>query len=167
MHNAPSSRHIADVLPGSWDIGATNLPLWLNGQRLEPVITYDVAATSPLVLTNEVSFSAPDGKIRRLHGHARWRRGHFLWRGARFLKPITSRWSVAGISEDANVVVLRYGKTWSVPEGVDVLVRQGADLPELRAIVANGSAALGLTAEDFATLTWMQGPEQQLPLGLA
>lgn len=155
MHTAPTAHQLAEVLPGSWRVRATNTQLWLDGRRSNPLITYAIASPNPLLLTGIEEFDAPDGRHKSIRGKSRHSHGVFSWRGSGILAGFAGRWKVAGIGGDSNILVVRYVKTRKAPSGIGVLVRDGVDLAELRADIAHNAAAYGLGPEDFATLTWL------------
>lgn len=155
MHTAPTVHQLAEVLPGSWRIRATNTQLWLDGRRSNPLITYAIASPSPLLLTDIEEFDTADGKRKTIRGKSRHSRGVFAWRGSGMLAAFAGRWKVAGIGGDSNILVVRYVKTRMGPSGISVLVRDGAAIDELRADIAHNAAAYGLGPEDFATLSWL------------
>ncbi|TXN32823.1 hypothetical protein [Lacisediminihabitans profunda] len=156
MPSAPDEASLTRLLPGTWRIGATNFPFWLNGDRLSPTFTYELAKTGPLSLRDTVEWTTPDGRERRLVGVDRWRGDDFRRRGKGVLALTSSRWSVTGVSEDSTIVVIRYSKTLFSPAGVDVVTREGADAHTLRTRVAESPEGLGLTHEEFASLTWLE-----------
>jgi hypothetical protein len=47
---------LADILPGTWRVEATNFPMWLTGKRLDPTLTYALVSRDPLVLADDVSY---------------------------------------------------------------------------------------------------------------
>lgn len=129
--------------------------MWLRGERLNPVFRYDLVSTAPFVLSDDVSYTAADGTEKHVLGTDRWRRGGFVWRGKGILRLTSSSWSVAGVTKDGTIAAIRFSKSWVTPAGIDIVVREGASQPEPRAMVAIASERFGLSAEDFATLTWL------------
>jgi len=155
MRPAPSDPELATTLPGSWSIVATNFPMWVDGGRTNPRFTYGLVSADPLVLTDVVSYVDAKGAAKTINGTDVSHGSGFVWRGKGLLRLLSSRWNVTGITGDGNVAAIRFSKSRLTPAGVDVIVREGADYPDLRAKVARESADLGITAEDFATLTWI------------
>lgn len=145
-------------MPGNWIIRASNHVHWLTGIRIDPMVSYGIASEAPLAMTDEVRFSTPDGKDKVVRGLGRWKQGEFFRRGPGLARLLPSRWAVEGVSEDDNIAVLRFRKSRSA-DGIDVLVREGAELPEVRAAIANEPEQYRLSLEDFASLTWL--PAQQ------
>jgi len=155
MRTAPDDRTLAEMLPGRWVVAASNFPMWLRGDRLNPVIEYGLISAQPLVLSDTVSYTKQDGAAKTVVGVDKWRGAGFLWRGKGLLRIASSSWTVPGVTEDGNVAVIRFSKSFATPAGIDVLVREGAPQPELRARVAGASERFGLSAEDFASLAWL------------
>lgn len=152
---ALSPEDLAAVLPGTWRVQATNFPMWLSGERHSPTFTYELVSPDPLVLSDDVCWFDGDGAEQHVLGVDRFTAHGFLWRGRRLLSLFTSRWTVSGVSDDNDVVVIRFEKSLATPAGIDVIVRSDADVPEARALVARSAASFGLSAEDFASLAWL------------
>jgi hypothetical protein len=155
MGIVPDAGMLSTLLPGNWSVAASNFPLWLAGDRLTPSLTYAVRSADPLVLDEYVSYRTPSGAEKRILGRDKWAGDHFLWRGRGLFGLFSSRWSVVGVSDDGSVAVIRFTKSMATPAGIDIVVRDGAEQPELRATIAGASVDFGLTAEDFASLTWL------------
>lgn len=147
------SRALADLLPGAWRVAATNFPMWLAGDKLQPRFTYALVSEEPLVLSDDVAYTE-GGEEKRILGQDTWRGDRFVWRGRRLLRLVASHWEVAGASDDGSVAVIRFSKSLVTPSGVDVLVRDGAQHPELRAMIAHATEDFGLSPEEFGSLTW-------------
>jgi hypothetical protein len=156
MRTMPSAHRLAEVLPGAWQLGASNLLFWLDRRHGEPRFTFDVATPSPLLLSETIEFDGEDGRRRSVHGKAKLVRGEMVWRGSGLRSAITRRWSVLGLSGDATIVVIRYRDSRLIPGGVSLLVREGVEIDELRSVASATASTLGLTPEDFASLTWMR-----------
>ena len=155
MHAPLDQARLAELLPGSWSIVATNFPMWLSGKRSHPRFSYALVSADPLVLGDDVSYLDADGKDRHILGRDVLRGDEFVWRGRGALGVIASRWSVAGCSDDGEVVAIRFSKSLATPAGVDIIVREGANQPEVRAVVANASEQFGLTPEGLGSLSWL------------
>jgi hypothetical protein len=158
MHSALDERTAADLLPGTWFIAATNFPMWLSGQRREPRFSYELVSTDPLVLSDEVSFLTAEGDQKRIVSRDAWKHDEFVRRGKGMLKPLKSRWHIAGAADDGTVLVLRFDQSFAAQGGIDIVVREGTSHPELRKAVARGTDAFGLSPEEFASLTWIAKP---------
>jgi hypothetical protein len=151
--SAPDPAALGALLPGRWSIEATNFPMWLGGARTEPAIEYGVVRAEPLVLADTVRYVDHRRGARAIVGTDRLRGDRFTWRGRGLLGVLRSRWRVVGAEED--VVAIRFERSLVTPAGVDVLLREGAESPELRSWVAADPSRLGLTVEEFASLTWL------------
>lgn len=156
MANAARDLDLTAILPGSWNVRSTNFPMWLNKERLSPRFTYTLLKESPLTLTDDVSYFTTDNVEKHVLGTDRLAGAGFVWRGKGLLKPFSSRWQVIGANEDATVLAIRFDKTLGTPAGIDIIVRDGKDPDELRSLVARNTEKFGLTAEDFASLTWLE-----------
>ncbi|MES2092202.1 MAG: hypothetical protein V4531_00085 [Actinomycetota bacterium] len=152
----PDAAVLAALLPGTWRIGATNFPVWLRGDRLRPRFRYDLKSADPLIFHDVVTYTTGEGAQKSIEGIDRFRTDGFVWRGTGLFSVVTSRWSVAGASEDSNILVIRFAKSVLAPAGVDVVVREGTDSHAFRTAVAGNSDALGLTHGEFASLSWLE-----------
>ncbi len=103
-------RALADLLPGTWTIAATNFPMWLTGEKTEPRFTYELVSEQPLVLSDDVGY-AEEGEEKHILGQDTWRDDEFVWRGRKLLRLFASRWSVAGMSDDGSIAVIRFSKS--------------------------------------------------------
>ena len=155
MNHSLDESTLAEILPGTWTIAATNFPMWLTGERLDPSFSYGLISESPLVLSDEVSYDTAEGERKTIIGQDTWNHDEFVWRGKGLLKVAKSRWTVSGSSDDGNVVAIHFSKSIATPAGIDIIVRHGATVPELRAMIARNTEQFGLTPEDFASLTWL------------
>lgn len=154
MTPAPGPDLLAEALPGRWTIRATNFPMWIRGDRSDPTIEYRLRRAVPLTLGDVVEYRHARQGLRQVQGVDRWRRdGGFVWRGAGLLGLLRSRWEVAGI--DGEVAAIRFHRSAVTPAGVDLLVREGASIPELRARTAERLEGFGITVEEFASFTWL------------
>jgi hypothetical protein len=155
MPTTPNASELATILPGTWAVRATNFPMWLTRERTTPRFTYELAGENPLTLRDDVSYLTEDGVEKHILGVDKWVRDGFVWRGKGPLKVARSRWTVAGADDASSVLAIRFEKTLFTPAGIDVLVKEGVELPELRSLVARNTEQFGLSAEDFASLTWL------------
>lgn len=155
MPTEPDEQSLAELLPGTWRIGATNFPFWLGGDRLRPRCSYELRTTDPLSLRDIVSFATANGTEKRIAGVDRWKNGEFVRRGTGVRSLFPSHWSVAGGSDDGSILVIRFSPSLTTSAGVEIVVRDGADSHTFRTAVATSSDALGLTNGEFASLTWL------------
>ena len=157
------SSRIAVVLPGRWRILASNLLHWLSGDHVHPVVEFHLSSAEPLVFAEEVRFATTDGKHRVVRSRDVWSGDSFVARETGFLRPGSRRWSLGGASDDGNIVVVRhrFGRpalrqsAMGTLSGIDVMVRDGADTGEVRALVAGDVEAFRLSVEEFASLAWL------------
>lgn len=148
---------IARVLEGSWSIGASNIASWVDGSRREPHLRFTVAGSEPLVLLEEQTFVASDGKERTITVTNRFAHGRFTSK-SRMLGPM-SRWTLGGSDAESTVIVIRMTHERGGQDGLLVLVREDAQRTELRANVATNFERFELGPEDFASLSWLPMPE--------
>lgn len=146
---------LAAKLPGTWSVVATNFPMWLDGTRHNPEFSYETVAGDELTFADTVSYTTRDGEQKTILGTDRLRGDEFVWRGQGWLKVLTSRWQVVGADDNFDTVVLRFSRSRLTPAGIDVLSRTGVEVPAVRSTVAHATDQFGLTAEDFASLTWL------------
>jgi len=146
----------ADKLPGTWRLAATNLPMWVDGTRHDPEFAFEVVDGRELTFTSTVRYATTGGEAKAIVGSDRLRGDEFVRRGRGWLTTLTSRWRVAGANDDFEIVATRYSRSRLAPEGIDVLVRKEAMLTAVRSTVAHATEQFGLTAEDFASLTWLE-----------
>lgn len=145
---------LADLLPGTWVIAATNLPVWLTGERAEPRLTYDLVSREPLVLSHGVSFVSGEDDAKPEVWQDTFRDEQFVRRGKGLQRIVPSRWEVSGWGANGAVLALRYFAALKAPSGLDIVVRDSAQVPEIRALVAGSSEEFGLTPEEFGSLSW-------------
>jgi hypothetical protein len=157
MGSEATLSHLAEILPGRWTIRATNLWHWLNGERLNPVVELRLNSAEPLVLAEQVEFATNEGKGHVVRSHSVWNGSTFVTRKLGIRRPRARRWIMSGASKDGNVIVVKHGSGRSASDGIDVLVREGSDVREVRALVASESERFRLSLEDFASLNWFPG----------
>ncbi len=159
MREPLDDQAMADLLPGAWIVAATNFPMWLSGERRNPRFEYGLISREPLVLSDDVTYTTGPGKKageqKHILGRDTFHGEEFVWRGTGLLKLFTSRWHVAGVSDDGSIAAIHFSKSLGTPAGVDILVRDGSSVPELRAIIAHATDDYGLSLEQFASLTWL------------
>ena len=159
MRASLDEQALADLLPGAWIVAATNFPLWLSGQRRAPRLDYGLISREPLVLSDDVAFTMGpgkhEGKKKHILGRDAFKRDEFVWRGTGVLTLLTSRWRVTGVSDDGSIVVTHFTQSIGTPAGVNIIVREGAMQPEVRAVIAHATDDFGLTPEQFASLSWL------------
>ncbi len=129
--------------------------MWLAGDKSRPRFTYELIQTNPLRLSDDVSYLDEEGEEKHILGRDTWRGGEFVWRGTRLLSIATSRWRVSGANQDRSLLVVRFSQSLVSPAGIDLIVREAHEIPELRKVVAASTEALGLSPEEFASLGWL------------
>jgi hypothetical protein len=155
MPSTLNEHTLARRLPGTWRIGATNFPMWLEGDRLQPEISYRKRTTDPLTLHDEVSYTNSKGVRKSITGVDRWTGDGFVWRGTGVLMPFRSRWSVHGLESRDDILVIRFSKSRRTPAGLDVITRSESDSHRFRTAVASAAHEFALTHEEFASLSWL------------
>ena len=155
MPTTPQYDELAKILPGVWNVRSTNFPMWLTRERKSPRFAYDLVSENPLTLRDDVSYFTADNAEKHIVGTDKWAHDHFVWRGKGPLKIARSRWAISGTNDDQTVVAIRFEKTLFTPAGIDILVREAVEIDELRSLVARNTEQFGLSAEDFASLTWL------------
>jgi hypothetical protein len=158
MSTELSPEKLARVLPGSWGVRATNFPEWLESAAHSQLITFTVLTTEPLSLREEVSFEVTGGESRRIDSIDRWRGNEFVRRSTKKSELASSRWTATGMSDDENVIGIRFAQSRAVPAGISILVREDTTAEtRTRALVAHHTEQFGLSMEDFASLAWFGG----------
>jgi hypothetical protein len=155
MHATLDDRALAGLLPGTWAVAATNFPMWLTGERLEPTFSYELIGDDPLVLADDVAYRTADGEQKHIVGRDTWNHEGFTRRGKGRLRLFASHWAVTGASEDGSVVAIHFSRSLATPGGIDILVREGVHHPELRAMIARSTEQFGLSPEEFGSLSWL------------
>lgn len=159
MREPLDEQAMGDLMPGTWIVAATNVPIWLSGERREPRFEYGLISRDPLVLSDDVGYMVGDGRRlgtrKHILGRDTFNGERFVWRGKGLLKLFRSTWHVGGISEDGSIAALEITKSFGTPGGVGIIVREGSIVPELRAIIAHSTDEFGLSPEQFASLSWL------------
>lgn len=152
---ASEGTAIAQLLVGSWVMRASNIPLWLSGERRSPFLSFAVATTHPLVLSEELSWTTADGERSQKLSIDHWDGTGFARRGQGLRMFDRSRWSLVGVNPERNILILRLISRKPARTGLELFVREGAAANDARSVVANSTARFGLTVEDFASLAWL------------
>jgi len=155
MPTTPHATELPKILPGAWNVRSTNFPMWLSRERKSPRFSYDLVSENPLTLRDDVSYFTADNQEKHIVGTDKWAHDHFVWRGKGLLTVARSRWSISGANDASTVLVIRFEKTLFSPAGIDIIVREGVEIDELRSLIARNTEQFGLSAEDFASLTWL------------
>ncbi|WP_218730062.1 hypothetical protein [Brochothrix thermosphacta] len=112
-------------IEGTWEIVATNFPMWTSGKNHNPQISYSKVSEDSSYLTDTLQFEKND-KIRKIIGRDLYQGGKFIWRGKGILKLLKSEWSVIYLSDD--VLMIEFEKSMVTPSGIDVLVRKNSKI---------------------------------------
>jgi hypothetical protein len=146
---------LRETLPGQWRVLATTFPMWLSGRRLRPTFTYEALPGSPLALNDVVSYRTRRGATRRIVGVDRFdaETGLFTWRGRGALGVLTSRWRVAKVSADGELIVLTFERSLVTPAGMDVIGRGDRERPDARERVA--AEVNANDRAEFDALSWL------------
>ena len=128
----------ASRLEGGWHVLASTFPMWLEGNKKDPIFIYRKTSTSgPAELADTVAYTE-SGRRETIEGTDTQdpaTPAHFTWRGKGLLAAFTSDWVVVHAPQDQRWVVLYFTKTLATPEGVDVIARVPVLTPEERALV--------------------------------
>jgi hypothetical protein len=132
----------AEALEGTWQVRATNFPMWLDGARTAPTFTYGLARRDGEV----VRFDDTVGYLE--HGERGTIEGvdtqhpsvatHFTWRGRGLLSLVSSEWDVVALDPAGQWAVIAFTPTLFTPAGVDVVARTALDdvtLGRVRALI--------------------------------
>lgn len=138
-------------LDSTWEIKGTNFPMWLTDKRKNPRITYKRTEKNAVELLDLVEYEV-NGKTKQIKGIDRLVGDQFVWRGIGIMRILSSRWQVVTIKGD--VLVIRFEKSFITPAGVDILVKKGSQIPNLRERVLEHYESFGLTAAERETLQW-------------
>ncbi|MGX7417293.1 hypothetical protein ACWOFR_00675 [Carnobacterium gallinarum] len=146
-------NHLSNELPGRWLIKATNFPMWLSGKRQQPSITYGLIQTNPLVLSDLVEYQSNSGTVKSIKGIDKVHQDGFKWRGNGILKVLSSQWRISGM--DGDILVIRFKASALTPAGIDILVRDGVQIPDIQQKIANNLTKFNLNEADFQSLIWL------------
>ncbi len=146
----------AEALEGTWQVRATNFPMWLDGTRTAPSFTYSHLRRDG----EEVRFDDTVGYLERgvpgtIEGVDTQHPSvatHFTWRGRGLLALVSSEWDVVALDPAGQWAVIAFTPTLFTPAGVDVVARGALDddtLARVRALLdadpVLGPMARGLT----------------------
>jgi hypothetical protein len=158
MPTAPNDSDLAAILPGTWNVRSTNSPLWLDSEHTSPRFTFTLQRESPLTLREDVSYLTAEGTEKHVFGVDKWGHDEFVRHGKGLRSLRRGRWSIVGANDASTVIAIRSHRTLVRHAGLEILVREGVDVAELRSLVARNTEQFGLSAEDFASLTWFDAP---------
>jgi hypothetical protein len=118
-------ENLLTLLVGTWFIHATNFPMWLKGDKVNPTFNYSLVAEREGVLLDEVKYRQ-NGKEKSVVGYDTQNSSDssvFVWRGKGLLYLLKSEWKVALWDDSGQWAVIRFSKTLFTPEGVDIISR--------------------------------------------
>lgn len=149
----------AKRLSGGWHVLATNFPMWLTGEKTEPVFLYRLTSapgeTATLDDTVAYNESGRRGTIEGTDTQDPNMPTHFTWRGNGLLALFTSDWAIVATGPDDRWMVLYFTKTIATPEGVDVIARSPSLSPEDRAAVERLLARDPFLLEKSRGIVWL------------
>ncbi|MFT3706471.1 MAG: hypothetical protein QM817_02275 [Archangium sp.] len=125
-----NTRGALDVreLEGTWHVGASTFPMWLDGSRRTPTFTYSriVTREGRVSMDDRVAYVTASGESATIDGvdvqHATVPT-HFTWSGRGFLAAFTSEWDVVSIDAQGRYAIITFGATLATPAGLDVISR--------------------------------------------
>jgi len=115
---------LATLLPGEWEVRATNFPMWLTGKKLNPRFRYALLPGEPLRFDDTVVSNRADGTETRLRGIDTLKNDSLVWRGRGLLWLFASRWRVIDVHA-LDLITIEFDKTLATPAGRDVIARAG------------------------------------------
>lgn len=119
----------ARELEGTWLVGASTFPMWLDGSRRSPTFTYSHVEQRDgrVQLDDQVAYLTAAGERATIDGvdvqHAAVPT-HFTWSGRGFLAAFTSEWDVASLDAQGRYAIITFGPTLATPAGLDVISRE-------------------------------------------
>lgn len=108
--------------------------------------------SSPLTFKDTVRYNQKN-RIKTIIGVDTLEENEFIWRGAGFLKLLKSKWTIIYIDEQ--VLIIKFAKSLVTPAGVDILMRENANVTVDRTYIQKKYNAY-LSKELFSKLTWFE-----------
>ncbi len=136
------TTNAVEWLPGTWHVLATNFPMWLKGDKLQPTFTYTTLADGRLL--DEVRYRRKDdGAVETITGYDQFDddKQMFVWRGKGLLFIARSEWQVLNVRGDGNAAVIVFNRTLFTAAGMDVISRLPDDTEAIRQYTADVLAA--------------------------
>lgn len=116
-----------EKLEGTFHIIYTNFPMWLNGNKTDPMISYLIEEKNNVKgLRDQVDYQH-NGKIHSILGFDKplnELNTEFEWHGKGITGFITSKWQILYIDEQYDWMLIHFQKTLFTPEGYDVLSKR-------------------------------------------
>lgn len=150
----------AKRLSGGWHVLASNFPMWLTGEKTDPVFIYGIKSPpgEPAKLDDTVAYNE-SGRRETIEGTDTQdpnMPSHFTWRGNGLLAAFASDWAVVATAPDDRWMILYFTKTIATPEGVDVIGRTPEISEEDRAAVERLLARDPFLLERSRGLVWLR-----------
>lgn len=136
------ATNAVEWLPGTWHVLATNFPMWLKGDKLQPTFTYTPLADGRLL--DEVRYRRKDdGAVEKITGYDQFDddKQMFVWRGKGLLFIARSEWQVLNVRDDGNAAIIVFNRTLFTAAGMDVISRLPNDEAAIRQYTADVLAA--------------------------
>lgn len=152
---------------GAWYVLASNFPMWLTGEKRDPLFLYKVnnPGAFPAELDDTVAY-VESGRRETIEGTDYQdpnNAAHFTWRGKGILFAFASDWVISAVGPEGRWMVLYFTKTVATPEGVDVIARSPTLSDEDRAAVTKLLAADPFLAPRATGLVWLQRSDAPSP----
>lgn len=146
-------------LQGGWHVLATNFPMWLTGEKQDPIFLYRLL-TPPgeLAELDDTVAYTESGRRETIEGTDTQdpnMPSHFTWRGKGLLAAFASDWVIVASAPDDRWMVLYFTKTIATPEGVDVIARTPVLSAEERAAVVRLLASDTFLKEKARGVVWL------------
>lgn len=118
----------ANSLEGTWVVGATTFPMWLDGTRVGPTFTYSNVRQEDgrTRMDDAVRFTTASGQSESILGvdtQHPTTPTHFTWRGLGLLALFTSEWDVVSVDPGGRYAIIVFSPTLATPAGLDVISR--------------------------------------------
>jgi hypothetical protein len=150
---SPAAEDPLAKLEGRWYLTMTNFPMWLKGDKLNPMYHYTPGTRSGVRGYDDVVSYDKKGKERAYVGFDKplnTDATQFIWRGNGLLFFLTSKWEV--LYHTDQFVILHFGKTLFTGGGYDVISREKALDPATLNTVQSKLQELGIN-EQLTILT--------------
>ncbi|MFO0586628.1 MAG: hypothetical protein U0441_03785 [Polyangiaceae bacterium] len=148
----------AGRLEGGWHVVASTFPMWIEGNKTDPVFLYrKIPGADPVELDDTVGYTESGRREEILGTDTQDPRSpaHFTWRGKGILAAITSDWVVVQAPADQRWAVLYFTATIGTPEGVDVIARVSVLKDEERAAIQKTIAEDAFLKGKTGGLVWL------------
>ena len=169
--DAPTAApHLASLdaaaLAGSWHVVATNFPMWLSGDKQDPMFTYTPRIEDGTLRLDDVVSYRAGGTRQTIVGvdtQDAVVRSRFVWRGRGWLRLFSSTWAVAAGAPEQGWLVLFFTPTLATPAGVDIISRTPTLAPDAQAQALRVIAESPFLRERAQGLTWLPPPKPDIP----